>query len=93
MKHQCVGDGHLVDLGTSITKVQEVSAITLTTRDGGNKGVIIAASTLQKVPIFAKHDVKAMAQYTSRNPLIYDWCLRLVFSRKRHFITILLLVA
>jgi hypothetical protein len=30
---------------------------------------------------------------TSRKPRIYDWCLRLVFSRRRHFTTILLLVA
>jgi hypothetical protein len=42
--------------------VQEVLVITPATRDGRNKGVIRAASTLQKVPIFAKHDVKAMAQ-------------------------------
>jgi hypothetical protein len=31
--------------------------------------------------------------YTSRNPLIYNWCLQVFFSRKRHFITILLIVA
>ncbi len=31
--------------------------------------------------------------FTSRKPRIYDWCLRLVFSRRRHFTTILLLVA
>jgi hypothetical protein len=30
---------------------------------------------------------------TSRNPLIYNWCLRLIFSRKRHFTIILLIVA
>jgi hypothetical protein len=30
---------------------------------------------------------------TSKNPLIYNWCLRLFFSRKRHFTTILLIVA
>jgi hypothetical protein len=43
--------------------VQEVLVITLATIDGGNKGVIIVAFALQKVPIFAKHDVKAMALY------------------------------
>ncbi len=60
MKHQCVGGGHLVDVGTSATMVQEVLGITPVIVDGGNKGVIVA-STLQKAPIFAKHDVKAMA--------------------------------
>jgi hypothetical protein len=67
VKHQCVSGGHLVELGTSTTMVQEVFVITPTIRDGGNKGMIIAASTLQKVPIFAKHDVKAMAQQVAFN--------------------------
>jgi hypothetical protein len=35
----------------------------------------------------------ALRVATSRKPMIYDWCLRLVFSRRRHFTTILLLVA
>jgi hypothetical protein len=35
----------------------------------------------------------AMTHIISRNPHIYDWCLRLIFNQKRHFTTILLLVA
>ncbi len=62
MKHQCAGAGGLVDVGTSTTMVQEVLAIAPAIVDGENKGVIIIPSTLQKVPIFAKHDVKAMGQ-------------------------------
>jgi hypothetical protein len=46
MKHQCVGVGRLVDVGTLITMVQEVSMITPTTVNGGEKGVIIVASAL-----------------------------------------------
>jgi hypothetical protein len=62
VKHQCAGGGCLVNVGTSATIVQEVSMITLVTVDGGNKWEIIVAFALQKVPIFAKHDVKAMAE-------------------------------
>ncbi len=73
MKHQRVGGGHLVKLGTSTTMVQEVLVITPTIRDGGNKGMIIVASTLQKVPIFTKHDVKDMAQQVASNPVSTTW--------------------
>jgi hypothetical protein len=71
---------HLVDIGTLTTMVQEVSVITPTTVDGGNKGVIIVASTLQKDPIFAKHDVKAMAQHVAFNPISIVWGLLIVVS-------------
>ncbi len=46
IKHQSAGGGHLVDVGTLATMVQKVSTITLATVDGGNKRVIIVASTL-----------------------------------------------
>jgi hypothetical protein len=82
VKHQCVGGGHLVDLGTSATMVQKVSTITPATRDGGNKGVIKVASTLQKVPIFAKHDVKAMAQQMASNLVSTAWGLLIAISEK-----------
>jgi hypothetical protein len=82
MKHRCVGGGHLVDPGTLATMVQEVSMITPTTRDGGNKGVIIAVSTLQNVPIFTKHDVKAMAQHVASNPVSTTWGLLIVVFEK-----------
>ncbi len=59
---QCAGGGHLVAVGTSAIMVQEVWMITPTIGDGGKKKVIIHAFELQKVPIFAKHDVKAMVQ-------------------------------
>jgi len=73
VKHQCVGGGHLVDVGTSAIMVQEVSGITLATGDGGNKGVIITTFSLQKVPILAKHDVKAMAQHVASNLVSITW--------------------
>jgi hypothetical protein len=46
VKHKCAGGGHLVNVGTSTTMIQEVSTITPATRDGGNKGVIIITSAL-----------------------------------------------
>jgi len=73
VKHQCVGGGHLVDVGTLATMVQEVSTITLATGDGGNKGVIITTYVLQKIPIFAKHDVKTMVQQVASNPISIMW--------------------
>jgi hypothetical protein len=59
-----------------------VSAITPTIRDGGNKGVIRVVFTLQKVPIFAKHDVKAMAQHVASNPVSTAWGLLTAISKK-----------
>jgi hypothetical protein len=46
VKHQCVGGGDLVDVGTSTTMVQKASTIAPTTVDGENKGMIIAPSAL-----------------------------------------------
>jgi hypothetical protein len=82
VKHQCESGGHLVDVGTLATMVQKVLVITLATGDGGNKGMIIIISTLQKVPIFAKHDVKAMAQQVTSNLVSITWGLLIVVSKK-----------
>jgi hypothetical protein len=62
--------------------VQEVLAITPTTVDGGNKVVIIVAFALQKVPIFAKHDLKAMAQQVASNLVSTAWGLLTTGSKK-----------
>jgi hypothetical protein len=81
VKHQSAVGGHLVDVGKSTIMVQEVSTITPSTIDGGNKGVIIATSTLQKVQFFAKHDVKAMVQQVASN-LVSTACLLIAISEK-----------
>jgi len=62
--------------------VQEISAITLAIVDGGNKGVMIVTYVLQKIPIFAKHDVKAMAQQVAYNPISITWSLLTIISKK-----------